>query len=230
MHNSAVKIVGIGLSKTGTTTLREALQIIGFRHCRATWEYVKFYRDMEFEKLGQVLHDYDSFDDFPWPNMYKWIDHEFPHSKFILTLRTSPDQWLQSMQRHAKRSGGEKAREINYGFSDPEMFPNAYRNIYVEHERKVIEYFEDRPEKLLVVCWENGEGWRELCNFLGVQQPDVRFPAVNTSPAPTRIMLRQLHHQTRRASPTYAFLYSRIKRFPFVSRGLRLLRRRSGAR
>jgi hypothetical protein len=41
----------------------------------------------------------------------------------------------------------------------------------------VLEYFGDRVNKdLLVVCWENGDGWAELSRFLKRRAPDEPFP------------------------------------------------------
>jgi len=43
----------------------------------------------------------------------------------------------------------------------------------------IKEYFKDRPEDLLVLTLGKGEGWPELCTFLGKPVPDVDFPSAN---------------------------------------------------
>jgi len=61
----------------------------------------------------------------------------------------------------------------------------------------VREYFRDRPDDLLEVCWEEKHGWSELASFLNEAFPEVKFPHKNrTSPAQAdrlhEIYLRQL--------------------------------------
>ena len=57
--------------------------------------------------------------------------------------------------------------------------------IYLErfrrHEREVREYFADRPDDLLVVDWEQGDGWSELTRFLKKPTPNARFPWANAA-------------------------------------------------
>jgi hypothetical protein len=43
----------------------------------------------------------------------------------------------------------------------------------------VTDYFRGRPHDLLVVDWEAGHGWPELCRFLGRDVPDQPFPREN---------------------------------------------------
>jgi hypothetical protein len=50
---------------------------------------------------------------------------------------------------------------------------------YNAHNRAVLEYFRDRPEALLVMNFERGAGWDELCGFLGKPRPQQPFPHAN---------------------------------------------------
>jgi hypothetical protein len=58
-----------------------------------------------------------------------------------------------------------------------EYFTNFYNN----HNQQVIDYFADKPDKLLVICWENKDGWNKLCDFLNKSVPKVPFPHLNKS-------------------------------------------------
>jgi hypothetical protein len=60
-----------------------------------------------------------------------------------------------------------------------EPHETVYRTIYERRNQRIREYFEDRPEDLLVVDWEEGDGWIELCDFLDVDVPDLPFPHAN---------------------------------------------------
>jgi hypothetical protein len=50
---------------------------------------------------------------------------------------------------------------------------------YESHRRRVLDHFSGREQDLLVVCWETGDGWNELCRFLQRPLPDQRFPHEN---------------------------------------------------
>jgi len=48
---------------------------------------------------------------------------------------------------------------------------------YERHNREVLDYFGERIDRdLLVVCWENGDGWTQLSKFLNKRYPDEPFP------------------------------------------------------
>ena len=50
---------------------------------------------------------------------------------------------------------------------------------YEERNKEIIEYFKDKPNQLLVLDIIKGEGWENLCTFLGKDIPDVPFPHEN---------------------------------------------------
>ena len=59
------------------------------------------------------------------------------------------------------------------------LFKSEFINAYENRNAEIIEYFEERPNDLLIVNWENGDGWKELCDFLDVPIPNKRFPHIN---------------------------------------------------
>ena len=50
---------------------------------------------------------------------------------------------------------------------------------YEDHNKVVLEYFKDRPNDLLVFCWEDGDSWDKLCAFLRAEVPDTPIPHLN---------------------------------------------------
>jgi hypothetical protein len=44
---------------------------------------------------------------------------------------------------------------------------------------EVQKYFNNQPNKLIVLDWEKGDGWIELCEFLGKPVPSLPFPHAN---------------------------------------------------
>ena len=54
--------------------------------------------------------------------------------------------------------------------------PKRFSWVYDQHVRNVMEYFEDRPDDLLVLNIFNGEGFEKLAEFLGRPEPSEPFP------------------------------------------------------
>jgi hypothetical protein len=74
-----------------------------------------------------------------------------------------------------------KIRRILYGLPFPDVTQEDLIERYTRHNQEVMDYFQDRPQSLLVVDWENGDGWQELCEFLGREIPREPFPHANKS-------------------------------------------------
>lgn len=165
-----IKVWGIGLSKTGTSSLTEALQILGLksRHYPTT--------------LSHFL-DYDACTDVPVIPLYKSLDAVYPGSKFILTNRNF-DSWMRSTSNHFSSPEDPKSfvgqmRLIVYGtlVFDHQLFFDRYHS----HLSDVRTYFKNRRNDLLELDICAGEGWEKLCPFLGLSIPPVDFPFLNRS-------------------------------------------------
>lgn len=185
------KVFGIGYGRTGTTSVGHALKELGYRHCGWDHGLVKAYGRGDFSRLRKAIDERDSFEDFPWPHLYEWLDREYPDSLFVLTVRDSTERWYQSLCRHIEAGWGtEEGTRINYGLRHrTDILENRdyLCERYERHNADVRDYFRDRPEKLLVACWERGDGWQELCRFVGSPVPASEFPHVNK--APTKLSL-----------------------------------------
>ncbi|WNO54745.1 sulfotransferase family protein [Stakelama saccharophila] len=173
------KVFGIGLNKTGTTTLGQCLAQLGYRHMGYRPDLLRALYDGRTAEIFAEIDRYDSFEDWPYPLMYRELAVRYPDAKFILTVRRDPDVWLKSLRRHSLRSRPFRhARKIAYGYNYPHSAPDAHRDIYCRHNREVCEYLGDRVR---VLCWERGDGWPELCGYLGCDMPDELFPHANAA-------------------------------------------------
>ena len=177
-----MKIVGIGLNKTGTKTLGACMRYWGFKHISCNTKAFDHWRAGDYRRLMNRIRRFDSFEDWPWPLIFREIDAEFPGSKFILTRRADADTWFNSLCEHAKRTGPTDFRKYIYGHAMPQAHRAEHINFYENHLRTVRDYFRGRPDDLLEVCWEKGDGWAELSQFLGFEKPDLPFPHENKSP------------------------------------------------
>jgi hypothetical protein len=145
--------------------------------------------------LLKIAEQYDSFEDFPWALMYEQFDRKFPGTKFILTRRIDGETWFRSVCNHSRGTGPHEVNRHVYGNELPYGQQAEYIAIYEHHMSEVRAYFKDRPEDFLEVCWEEGDGWSEICGFLGFDVPDMPFPHCNPSPGPID---RLLFHSRKR--------------------------------
>ena len=180
-NNEKTKVVGIGLNRTGTTTLGICLEHFGYRHTSVHQAAFELFRNGDMNSLMEIVAQFDSFEDWPWPLVYRQIEAQYPDSKFILTKRKSEDAWFKSLSRLAAITGPTEFRQFVYGYAMPEEHKRNYIDFYNQHNKSVEDYFSDKPGKLLVVSWDKGNGWEELCQFLGHETPQAPFPHVNRS-------------------------------------------------
>jgi hypothetical protein len=181
---SAAKIVGIGLPKTGTTSLGYCFRRFGFKHQTYDMDLALKVKRNQIEEVLREAEKHESFEDWPWFMLYEEFDRRFPNTKFVLTLRKDTATYVRSLQGHHEREGIRNASWVKPHWWDEvhgqepatwDYEKSAQR--YERHNRAVLEYFDGRVgQDLLVVCWENGDGWDALSRFLGKRAPDEPFP------------------------------------------------------
>lgn len=104
------KIFCIGLNKTGTTSLAKSLKDLGYLvGNQADAELlIHEYAQRNFRPIVEYCYTAQAFQDIPFSLSYTYIilDHAFPGSKFILSIRKDENEWYQSLLRfHKKRLG-----------------------------------------------------------------------------------------------------------------------------
>lgn len=168
------RVFGIGLSKTGTTSLDAALARLGLR----TEHY--FFDLHRLDADG----DLQAGTDIPVTRAWKELDRRHPGAKFVLTVREEAS-WLESCRKHFGPPIGVRNTELRLDvYGSVEFEPSRFRRIHRRHVRAVRRYFRGRPGDLLVMDICAGAGWEVLCPFLGRPVPDEPFPHRNPA-APT---------------------------------------------
>jgi hypothetical protein len=173
------KVFGIGFHKTATTSLANALYVLGYNVTGYFGTHDPDISKHVYEQAYSLADRFDAAQDIPWPILYKELDQRYPGSKFILTIR--PDEkWIASVVKHFKDKY-IPAHEWIYGVRIARGNEDVYLQRYREHNREVREYFKDRPNDLLVMDITAGDRWNKLCPFLGLEIPPVEFPLQNTA-------------------------------------------------
>lgn len=174
-------IIGVGFQKTGTSTLREALKIIGYKVKDTTGRATIPILKGNWKKVQNILDGYDAVEDTPWFYIYKELDKLYPNSKFILTYR-EPESWYKSVARHIGKLRAPK-HEWLYGRGKglPKDDKENTLEVYNNHITEVREYFKNRPNDFLEIDFIKGDKWEKICNFLGKNIPDTIFPHANNS-------------------------------------------------
>jgi GR25 family glycosyltransferase involved in LPS biosynthesis len=169
-------VFGIGLNKTGTTSLHEALTLLGYRSCH--WQSDDFSSQVSalidegsplpFEALTDVASVVERFKD---------LDRLYPTAVFILTTREL-DDWLKSRVRHVALNRADVAAgAARHSWTTIDLA--TWRTERLMHHEAVFTHFKDRPDKLLVMDICGGDGWERLCGFLNCPIPSVPFPSVD---------------------------------------------------
>lgn len=199
------KIFGIGLPRTGTTSLNVALNTIGIPSIHFPFSLY------ELEDLS-ILDQYTAFVDSPIPSLYHQLDGIYPDAGFILTTRPL-EQWLASMQWLLEE--GPKIWEWKpvYDAYHVDFFGSArfergsYQKTYYDFHHNVRHYFEDR-DNLLILDLSIGYGYEELCHFLEIPVHQGEYPRGNEK---RRVRnLQRLAHQVGRYNPSCEQLIRRL--------------------
>jgi hypothetical protein len=175
-----MKIFGVGANRSGTATLTEVLEVLGYKISH--WDHhFEISRDLINNKFDfEFLTEYDGATDLPIPSIYKNLDQTYPNSKFILTKR-DPEDWIKSIENHITRDVGLEIPVFEHFLMYGDYFFNKklYLKRYNEHNASVEKYFKNRKEDLLVIDLTKVNKWQPFCEFLDLEIPSTKFPHKN---------------------------------------------------
>jgi hypothetical protein len=198
----ALDIIGPGFGRTGTSSMKIALEHLGFGPAHHMFEVsdhagtqIAFWdAAARGEKVDwdAVFAGYRSQVDWPGARFWRELADYYPNAKVILTIR-DPDEWFDSVQATIApflASRGQNAsavanavaamahRLIGEGVFDDRLSDRAHATaVFRAHVDEVVATVS--PSRLLV--FNVSEGWEPLCAFLGVPVPTISFPKLNSS-------------------------------------------------
>ncbi|KAF8576304.1 hypothetical protein K439DRAFT_676858 [Ramaria rubella] len=202
LNSATIKVVCLGLGRTGTTSLRDALDMLGFGPCYhmstivegggkdfASWSKIGD-GDTSNDYLNDILNGFASVADYPAAMYPAELFAAYPDAKYILTVR-NPEKWEKSMKDTMlpvyaglrALPSKNKLQEAASRWGEVYLEQKYHRGRLRTHTQQELMDHNERvksiipPEKLLV--YQVGEGWDRLIRFLGVPEPSVPFPHVN---------------------------------------------------
>jgi hypothetical protein len=188
-----LKVIGTGFGRTGTDSMREALNRLGFGPCHHMAEVI---RDPEQKRLWRALAKgahpdwehlfagYASCVDFPSAFYWRQLLAAYPEAKAILTWRPAEDWWASWARSVGPViSDGADRDSVGVILIAGRLFggrPLDHDHVVAVYEAHVAEVMASvSPERLLV--HRLGDGWPPLCAHLGVPVPEMPYPHRNTA-------------------------------------------------
>jgi len=194
----ALQLLGAGLPRTGTSSLREALRYLldapvyhmseAFAHPEhaRTWVAAIEGDPPEWEDF---LAGYRAGVDAPFSNCWRDLAEAYPDAPVLLSHRGDPEVWFRSMEATVL----PRTREMLAKEDDDPMVPLfkvIFRDLFTDiddraealagYERWLGDVrAEIAPERL--VEWQPGDGWGPICRALGMPVPNRPFPHENST-------------------------------------------------
>jgi hypothetical protein len=189
----ALKVIGSGLGRTGTMSLKLALEQLGLGPCHHMVEVFMHPQSVPlWVAAGKGQPDWDAiFDgyqamvDYPGCKFWRELMDYYPEAKVIHTQR-DPERWFESTQAtiFAPNSGALNApgpmKEF-FAMVISEFGDRLHdRDFMVERFKRHTEEVLARTPKERLLVFEASQGWEPLCAFLGVPVPDKPYPRENS--------------------------------------------------
>jgi Sulfotransferase domain len=193
-------VIGAGFGRTGTRSLKLALDRLGLGPCHhmrelfehpeqiPLWEQATDGAAVDWEAL---LAGYRSIVDWPGCHFWRELTGRYPAAKVILTVR-EPKSWYRSASETIFRAMRDKPKDdpvaqaqwrlirkmiLQQTFGGSTADEELAIGVLALHNQEVERTIP--AERLLV--YEVSQGWEPLCGFLGVPVPEGPFPRTNTT-------------------------------------------------
>jgi hypothetical protein len=189
-----LKIIGAGMGRTGTASLKVALEKLGIGRCYHMSEVLKnpqWTNDWINVAEGNVNWDkifrgYSATVDNPGCNYWKELARYYPDAKVILTIRDA-NSWFDSTNEtiHSVEFAGF-IKNSPFGEMVQKTIWDAMEN-HMQDREYMVEFFTKRTAEIIntlaqerLLVYQIGDGWEPLCEFLGVPVPNFDFPRINS--------------------------------------------------
>lgn len=193
-----MKVIGAGFGRTGTSSVKVALELLGFGPCYhmsevfehphhiPTWQAAADGQPVDWKA---ILAEFNAAVDWPACNYYQELMAVYPDAKVLLTVR-DPEKWYESVMNTIYFTNSVETDDPDYRIRYRMINNTVWRNVFddrFEDKAYALSVFNHHTEdvkkqvpadRLLVL--DVKEGWEPLCRFLDVPVPtDTPFPRLN---------------------------------------------------
>lgn len=206
----SIKVIGLGMGRTGTSSLKVALEKLGYGPCYHMEDLINNPADVrywkEIDRKGEtdwqsLFGAYQSAVDFPTIGYYKDILRVYPAAKVILTERDEKS-WYESASKtilnvepgimnKIKMSlllpFSSRLQKLMQVFKLSRKFWETHIGKNFRDKEKAISFYRKWNQQIKeeipadnLLVFKVAHGWEPLCKFLGTSIPDEPFPTSNS--------------------------------------------------
>ena len=206
----AIKVIGLGMGRTGTYSLKLALEALGFGPCYHIETLLEHPEDVKYWKEPDstghtdwhaLLGSYQSAVDFPTIAYYQAMLQQYPEAQCILTVREE-EQWYESVintildaepglkekiMMSFKMPFSARLRKLVQVFQLTNKFWTRQAGPKFKEKQNAIAFYRRWNEQVIqeilsekLLIYQVSEGWEPLCTFLKVPMPNKPFPHANS--------------------------------------------------
>jgi hypothetical protein len=195
-----LRVVGAGLGRTGTNSLKLALERLLGEPC---YHMIEVFGHPEHIPMWHAAADGERVDwdalftgyaaavDWPVASFWRELVDEYPDAVVVLSTRTSADAWWRSADdtifAHMRNDPVDPPGLEGWRAMVDAAVAGRYPGVPGDEEKAKASYEAHNAEVRAtipaerLVDWQAGDGWEPLCRALGVAVPDEPFPHVNTT-------------------------------------------------
>lgn len=197
----ALSVIGSGFGRTGTRSLKDALELLGLGPCHHMEEVLPSAEQIDLWRavsVGEPLDHARIFDGFSsqidWPGAHVWreLAVAYPDAKVVHSVRPDESWWKSFSGTIGKflhiyptmemppqiRVMSEVVMELIGVQTFAGQYADKEKALAAYHQREADVRAAIPAERLLV--FDVAQGWEPLCSFLDVPVPAVPFPRTNT--------------------------------------------------
>ena len=200
-----IDVIGAGFGRTGTLSLKFALEALGLNKCYHMMEVMRNQSHVaQWRKAARgeavdwnaLYAGYQATVDWPSASFWRELREVYPEAKVILTLRDSQQWYTSVMNTIWKFSSNALAesqkRQDDQGIERSLMGDEViWQGVFggrMDDKDHVIECYERHNQEVIdtvpaeqLLVFRPGDGWEPLCRFLQKPVPDTEFPKVNST-------------------------------------------------
>lgn len=196
-----LRVVGAGVGRTGTASLKGALELLLDGRCYhmlevlANPEHDFFWKaavDGERDDFASVMDGFVAAVDWPASAYWRELAAQNPDALILLSTRDSPERWWASyeativgiLKERAQSADAMSARHASWVIA---MLEDRFTRGWDEHDQAIAAYERHNADVRAsadadrLLEWKPGDGWEPICDALGVAVPDEPFPHENTT-------------------------------------------------